>query len=225
MLKKNPLKLLMGVAALATAFGAASVHAQTAQGTTSTTDQQEQTQPPVTGQQGTGTMGATTPATTTTPSSARLGSADQQFLKDIARGNIAEIETARLAQTKTQNEEVKQYAQQMIDDHTRVLNEVQQIAQAKGVTLPTEMDRKHKSMSERMSAMSGEEFDRAYMKNAGMGDHKKMQQLLSRVEKRAKDPDLKAFAAKTRPAVEQHLHSAQQLHGASTKGEKTEAGK
>ncbi|MES3021913.1 MAG: DUF4142 domain-containing protein [Pseudomonadota bacterium] len=169
------------------------------------------------------TQSATEGSTTRQAATGTMRAADQRLLKEIAQGNIAEIETAKLAQAKSQNEQVKNYAQQMIDDHTRVLTEVQQLAAAKGVTLPTEMDRKHKKLSDRMNAMTGEQFDRAYMSNAGLNDHKKMHQLLSRTETRAADPDLKALAAKTRPAVEQHLHSAQQMRGSSTK-QATESG-
>ena len=99
----------------------------------------------------------------------------------------------------------------MIDDHTKGLAEVQGVAQAKGVTLPTELDTKHKAMSTRLSKLSGEKFDREYMKVGGVASHKEAHALLKKNEKAAKDPDVKALAAKMMPVVEQHLKSAQQM--------------
>ncbi|PWF46092.1 DUF4142 domain-containing protein [Massilia glaciei] len=220
MLKKNLPKELLGASALALLFGTFTVQAQTT--ATPTTDDRA----PITGQTmptpPAGQAGMLPPPPAVTGSTMRA--ADQRYLKEIAQGNIAEIKMAEMALAKSQDEQVKAFAQKMIDDHTSVLNQVQQLAQAKGVTLPDEMDRKHKRLSDKMSAMTGEQFDRAYLSNAGLGDHKNMTQLLARVEKRAVDPDLKRLAAQTRPAVEQHLHSAQQMRGSSTKGA-TEAGK
>ncbi|UUZ57184.1 DUF4142 domain-containing protein [Massilia sp. H-1] len=86
---------------------------------------------------------------------------------------MAEIEAARTAQTKSQSEQVKNFAQQMIDDHTRALNDVKQLAQARGVTPPTELDRKHKAKNARMAALSGEAYDRAYLSQARRGGPQK----------------------------------------------------
>lgn len=61
--------------------------------------------------------------------------------------------------------------------------------------------------------MSGDEFNRSYMAQAGVSDHKKVHSMLQKSESRAKDPDVKALAAKMLPTVEQHLNSAQQMQG------------
>ena len=156
---------------------------------------------------GTGTMGASS-----------LSRADQKMVKDMAMANLAEIEAGRMAQTKSQNEQVKNFAQQMINDHTKALGEVQQLAQAKGVALPTELDRTHKRRADRLASLSGDAFDRAYMSQSGVADHKKTHGLLRQAQTRAKDPDVKALAARTMPIVDQHLNSAQQLHKNTARG-------
>lgn len=138
---------------------------------------------------------------------------------EMAQANLAEIEAARIAQSKTQNDQVRNFAQQMIDDHTRALQDLQQLAQAKGVTLPSETDRKHQKMGQKLSAMaSGQSFDRSYMAQSGVSDHKKTHSLLQRVQSRAADPDLKALAARLLPVVDQHLSSVQQLQSAMRGG-------
>jgi putative membrane protein len=158
------------------------------------------------------------PSTAAAPATAtsQLSKADQKIIMDMAQGNMAEIEIAKLAQTKSQNDQVKTFAQQMIDDHTKAMADVQQLASAKGVTLPTEPDKKHKAMADKLGALSGDAFDKAYTKQAGVADHKKMHGMLASAQSKAKDPDVKALAAKMMPTVDQHLKAAQQM--GSTKG-------
>ena len=146
-----------------------------------------------------------------TGSSANLTSADKKGLTDMAVANINEIAAGKIAVSKAQSPEVKAFAQQMIDDHSKSLTEVQTLAQAKGVTLPTEPDAKHKAMAAKLEKLSGADFDKEYMKNGGLADHKMVHATLLKDEKAAKDPDVKALAAKTAPVVEQHLKSAQSI--------------
>lgn len=233
MLKRKVWKGLLGLSAVAALFGALAAHAQsttgqtgsTTSGTRSTTTEQS-----ASGQAGTSSQGASGQGSTASGAAAAttLSKADQKTLADMARANLAEIEMGRLAQSKSQDEQVKNFAQQMIDDHTKALNDVQQLAQAKGVTLPTEPDSKHKKMADKLGKMSGDEFNRTYMAQAGVSDHKKVHSMLQKTESRAKDPDLKALAAKMRPTVEQHLNSAEQMKGGAAKGapaEKATTGK
>ncbi len=139
-----------------------------------------------------------------------LSKADSKGIMDMAMVNMAEVEMGKLAQSKSQNPEVKTFAQQMIDDHTKGLQEVQAVAQAKGVTLPTELDAKHKAMSDKLAKLNGEAFDREYMKVGGVASHKEALALLKKNQKSAKDADVKGLAAKMQPTVEQHLKAAQQ---------------
>jgi putative membrane protein len=147
---------------------------------------------------------------------AKLGKADQKIVMDMARANIAEIEAGKLALSKSQDDQVKSFAQQMIDDHTKALADVQSVAQARGVTLPTAPDSKHKAMAAKMEKLSGDAFNRQYMKQAGVSDHKTVLSMLQKNQKSAKDPDVKALAAKMLPTVEQHLKAAQQMPAAKS---------
>jgi predicted outer membrane protein len=171
-----------------------------------------------TGTSGTGMAGQTGGSSTGAATSAAgtLSKTDQKILERMAQANIAEVEAGKLAQSKSQNEQVKSFAQQMIDDHGKALSDVQQLAQQKGVTLPTEPDARHKAMAAKLDKMSGAAFDKAYMAQAGVSDHKKVHKELMQAEKRAKDADVKALASKMAPAVEQHLKSAEQMHMAKS---------
>lgn len=65
-------------------------------------------------------------------------------------------------------------------------------------------------MAAARKATSGASFDSQYMKRAGVGDHQQTVELLQKVEKNARDPELKALAAKMLPNVQEHLKMAQQ---------------
>ncbi|HEY1042445.1 MAG TPA: DUF4142 domain-containing protein [Telluria sp.] len=145
-----------------------------------------------------------------------LNRADSKAIVDMAMANMAEVEMGKMAQSKGTSEQVKSYGQQMIDDHGKALSEVQALAQAKGVTLPTALDDKHRRAADKLGAMSGAAFDKAYMERAGVKDHKAVHARLGKIESSAKDPDVKALATKMKPVVQQHLNSAQQMSKART---------
>ncbi|MDN4056406.1 DUF4142 domain-containing protein [Massilia sp. YIM B02763] len=144
-------------------------------------------------------------------SGAKLSAGDEKALKDMAMADMAEVATGKLAASKAESAEVKAFGQQMVDDHGAALTKVQALASARGVTLPTELDAKHKAMSAKLEKLSGAEFDKAYMANAGVKDHKDTHSKLVANSKKIKDPEVKALADQHMPVVEQHLKAAQQM--------------
>ena len=94
------------------------------------------------------------------------------FMIKAAQGGMAEVELSRMAVTKAQNAEVKKFAQMMIEDHTNANTELKSVATKKGVTLPTQTDAEHKAVMDKLTALSGAEFDKAYVQ-AMVDDHKK----------------------------------------------------
>jgi putative membrane protein len=99
----------------------------------------------------------------------------------------------------------------MVDDHTRVNNDLKQLASSKGITLPTDLDTKHKETVDRLSKLTGEQFDKAYM-NDMIEDHTKDVADFRKEASEAGDPDVKAFAAKTLPTLEEHLALAKSIN-------------
>lgn len=140
-----------------------------------------------------------------------LAKGDQQILADLAEANIAEVATARIALQKGQSAEVKKFAQQMVDDHSKGLQEVQQVAQAKNVTLPTEPNARHKQAAAHLNSLSGAAFDRAYLDNAGVKDHQEAHGKVTAAQQQAKDPEVKALAARLQPVIDGHLQTVQGL--------------
>jgi putative membrane protein len=164
------------------------------------------------GTTGTGGTGATT--TTTPPAGARLERADRRFMERAAEGGMAEVALGKVARERATDPQVKAFAQRMEEDHGKANQELMQLAGTKGVELPKEPERSAKRDAERMSAMKpGPDFDRAYMKHM-VDDHKKTVTEFGKASREARDPEVKAFATKQLPTLENHLELAQTTYNA-----------
>ena len=146
---------------------------------------------------------------------------DSAWVMKVAKGGMAEVELGKLAAEKAASDEVKKFGQRMVDDHSKANDDLKTLAQNKKITLPADMDPKEKALRDRLSKLSGAAFDRAYMQ-AMLADHRQDVAEFRKEANSGKDPDVKAFAAKTLPTLEEHLKIAQQTTTAvGTSGTKT----
>src|SRR5205085_6568020 len=106
----------------------------------------------------------------TTPSG-KVSADDKNFMKEAMEGDMAEIQLAQLAQQKASSDQVKQFAQRMIDDHTKLDAQMKPMAQQFGVDAPTELSVKHKAVQTKLQTLSGDKFDEEYVK-AMVSDHR-----------------------------------------------------
>jgi len=154
--------------------------------------------------------------------SSKLSSGDADFIKEAAQGGMVEVELGKLAQEKASNDKVKQFGKRMEQDHSKANSELKKLASNKGVEIPTTLDSKHQSKIDKLTKLSGAEFDKEYTDDM-VSDHKDDIKKFQSVADKGKDADLKKFASKTLPTLKQHLQlaesAAQQVK--SSKGEKT----
>jgi putative membrane protein len=151
---------------------------------------------------GTGSANRTSPSGT-------LSSDDADFVQKAAKGGLAEVELGRLAQQKGASDVVKQFGQRMEQDHSKANQELQQLAFSKGVTLPQSLDEKDAAERDRLSKLSGREFDAAYMLDM-VKDHMEDVSEFQREANKGQDLDVKAFASKMLPILQDHLRMAEQ---------------
>lgn len=156
--------------------------------------------------------GTKAPATTAT----KPANPDSSFVKKAAMGGMAEVELGNLAQQKASSDQVKQFGARMVQDHGKANDELKQIAGSKGIDLPAALDGKHRKDMDRLGKLSGAQFDKAYM-NHMVDDHKKDIADFKKEANSGKDADVKAFAAKTLPTLEEHLKLAQSTNDAVKK--------
>ena len=148
---------------------------------------------------------------------ANMTAQDRNFIMDAAMGGMMEVELGKVAAQQGASDAVKQFGQRMVDDHSKANSELMALASSKGITLPAELDAKHREHVTKMSAMSGADFDREYGKMM-LSDHRKDVSEFEKQSTRGTDPDLKAFASKTLPTLQEHLKMAEALPGAKTGG-------
>lgn len=145
-------------------------------------------------------------------------SPDAPFVKTAAMDGMAEVDLGEMAAKNAASNDVKEFAQRMVADHSKANDELKTIASQKNVPLPTALDAKHKATQEKFSKLKGAAFDRAYMMHMITG-HKEAVALFQREAKTGKDSDLKAFAEKILPTIQEHLKLAQDVSAKSSKTE------
>ncbi len=139
-----------------------------------------------------------------------MSSADEHFTKKAAQGGMAEVELGRLAEQRAANPEVKKFAERMVADHTKANNELKQVAGAKNVTLPETLNAKDEATKQKLSNLSGDQFDKAYMSDM-VTDHTQDVAEFRKESTSAQDTDLKNFVTNTLPTLEDHLKEARQI--------------
>jgi putative membrane protein len=133
---------------------------------------------------------------------------DRGFAEKAAAGGAAEVEGGKVAEQRAANDKVKQFGARMVQDHSKANDELKQIAAAKNLQLPAAPDAHSRDMMAKMQKLSGAEFDRAYMDHM-VKDHKKDVAAFEKEAGSGKDPEIKAFAAKTLPTLREHLKLAE----------------
>jgi len=133
---------------------------------------------------------------------------DWRFFKKAAQGGMTEVTLGQLAANKAESETVKSFGQRMVTDHEKANQELKELAVAENVTLPTEMSANEKALQEKLSGLSGTEFDKAYMEEM-LKDHKKDISVFQEEAQQGKDPEVKNWAEKTLPTLQEHYTLAQ----------------
>jgi putative membrane protein len=155
------------------------------------------------------TMGTTDTSSTGTTGGtvSTLSESDKAFVMKAAQGGMAEVTGGQTASTQATNADVKSFGSQMVTDHSKANEELKTLATQKGLALPADTDEDHKKKLAELSAKTGADFDKAYMKDM-VADHEKDVKEFENASQNAQDPDLKAWATKTLPTLKHHLEMA-----------------
>lgn len=144
-------------------------------------------------------------------------SENEDFLIEAASSNSMEIAAGGLATSNGQHEAVRAFGQQMVDEHTAVQNEMSELANSKGWTVPTELLRKHERELERLRNQTGEDFDREFAELMVRSHEDAIDLFTDFAESGDNDPDrridqdLRNFASQKVPDLRAHLDHANRL--------------
>jgi putative membrane protein len=167
---------------------------------------------------------STSGSSTSQSSASQLSSADLKFIKEAAAGGMAEVKMGYLGSQNGTSAQVKSLAQKLVTDHTAANKELEQLVARKGATLPTEVDAKHQKDLDALAKLNGAEFDKAFLHHA-VTDHQKDIKKFQTEADKANDQDIRAFAQKQLPILQQHLQMAKSAndatHGSTTSSDST----
>ena len=119
-----------------------------------------------------------------------------------------EVESGKVALQRSSNDQVRQLAQRIVDDHTQTNERLQSLARSKGIEIPIQLDSKHQKEIDKLQKVSAKDFDSKYAALM-VSDHKQDIKAFQHQAERASDPALKEFATMTLPKLESHLAMAQ----------------
>lgn len=135
---------------------------------------------------------------------------DKAFLKKAMQGNMAEVQMGQLALQKSSDDQVKQFAQRMVDDHGKMLDQMKPVAEQMGVKVPEGPSKGQMKSMEKMKGLSGDAFDKAYIKDM-VKDHKNDDSEFKQEAQSTQNPQLKQMVMQSDQIIESHLQQIEQI--------------
>jgi putative membrane protein len=132
------------------------------------------------------------------------------FLQKAAEGGTAEVQLGKLATEKASADDVKAFGQKMVDDHTELNNQMAPIAESKGVALPRKMGKADQAEYDKLSALSGEAFDKEYVAYMVKDHHEDLREFRT-AAMNTNDPDMKMALDKAAKVIREHMVMADKL--------------
>jgi putative membrane protein len=137
-------------------------------------------------------------------------SADQTFISKSLEGNMLTLKLLHLAQERTTNPDVKQFAQKLAEAHAGLGNGLKELASKSQIQVPSDLNKEDQQVWQRLSNLRGAEFDREFVQYI-IQDHRREFTMYENESKNGQNPMIKAFAVKILPAFKEHLKMAEDL--------------
>jgi putative membrane protein len=135
---------------------------------------------------------------------------DAEFMVDAAANGMLELEMSKLAQQKAATPVVRNFAQRLVQQHGQVNTALRNLAQQKNLVLPGAMGKEQQDKYAELSAVAGTQFDKQFV--AAVKElHKNDIDAFEDMSKEAYDGDIRGFAAKYLPTLEQHMEDVEAI--------------
>ena len=129
---------------------------------------------------------------------------DKIFLRKAAAGGVAEVQLGQLAAQKASSDDVKQFGQKMVDDHTKLNNDMAPIADSMGVRLPKSMNKQDQAEYDKLNGLSGNDFDMEYLSCMVKDHHKDLREFRNEAAT-TQDPTLRDAVEKGEKVIHEHM--------------------
>lgn len=143
--------------------------------------------------------------------SGTISKVDETFALYAASSGLAEIEGAQLVLKSTARAEVRNYAQKLVREHGKAMDELRRIVGARGLKLPPEPTGRHADMVTKLTGLTPTDRDEAFLLRFGVDAHKETIALFERHASEGEDPELKRYARQVLPSLREHMAEAQKL--------------
>jgi putative membrane protein len=135
----------------------------------------------------------------------------EKFVKNAAMTDMFEIQTGQMVGQKVENGDYKQFAQMIVDDHTKSSAKLKSIAGSmSGVTIPQSLDNEHQQKMSKLQSASGARLENQF-RAAQVQGHRQAIKLYENYASKGDNPELKQFAQETLPTLKKHLRMAEAL--------------
>jgi putative membrane protein len=138
----------------------------------------------------------------------------QTFAEVAASSNMFEIESSQLALEQATEQNVRAFAEHMIEDHTAAGEKMEAAAEKDGITPPATMAEKEQSQLEQLQSAEGDAFDQAYVA-AQVAAHDEAVALFDTFSLQGQESALREFAAETLPTLQEHQATVHELAGSN----------
>ncbi|MCU1236166.1 MAG: outer membrane protein [Candidatus Solibacter sp.] len=145
-----------------------------------------------------------------------LAQDDKTFVMNAALGGMTEVELGKLAVQKASNESVKSFGQKMVDDHSKINDDLKAVAAQEKIDIPVSLDSKHQATVDRLSKLSGAAFDRAYVRDM-VKDHDQDVMEFKKESQSGQNAAIREFATRTLPILQEHQRMIHEISAGNMK--------
>jgi putative membrane protein len=143
----------------------------------------------------------------TDSAAAPVSDSDKDFLIKAYQGNLAEVKLGQLAKKSGQSADVKSFADKMVQDHSKAVDQIKTLAAKKNVSLPIDISADEQKTYDDLAKLSGAEFDKAYMDEM-VKDHDQDVREVQSAANTVKDKDIRNLASEMLPTMKNHQNMA-----------------
>ena len=136
--------------------------------------------------------------------------ADRQFVQESIRTNLFEVAVGKDVANRTENQEVKEFAQTMVDYHSKANENLRQVAQQIGIEAPSSMNQWQQAMVKHMQGLKTQELDRKYMFHQAGAHHIKLLNHRFAILQASKQ-QVKQLAQRMYPTLQEHKQKADRI--------------
>ncbi|GGA60385.1 hypothetical protein GCM10011507_09910 [Edaphobacter acidisoli] len=135
---------------------------------------------------------------------------DKMFLRGAAESGIAVGKFSQLAVEKSPSDDVRAFAQKMVDEHAKMNADLGRVADSLGIMMPKEMNKADKAEYTKLQSLSGSDFDNAYLSLMVREHHRAMREF--RMESNTvNDASLREAVDKDKHVIHEHLVEVNKL--------------